>query len=76
MTYFVRYGKNAGQPVARSLLDEAANTEKANQEKEREDTEKERKAEVDDEVELARARAFDDWKDDHRRGEGNRYNMG
>jgi len=38
--------------------------------------EEEDKEERDDEVELARQRAKDDWKDDHRRGEGNRHNMG
>lgn len=57
-------------------MDESANTDAANLEVDREEAEKERKIEIDEEAALARARAFDDWKDDHRRGEGNRYNMG
>lgn len=43
---------------------------------EKEESEKERKAELDEEEQLSRARQFDDWKDDHRRGYGNRHNMG
>lgn len=38
------------------------------------DIEREQKLEKDDEYELARLRARDEYKDDHRRGEGNRYN--
>ncbi|XP_013394316.1 immunoglobulin-binding protein 1 [Lingula anatina] len=38
--------------------------------------EKERKEEMDDPEELAKARNWDAWKDDHRRGEGNTTNMG
>lgn len=41
---------------------------------EQQDIEKELKLDADDDYELARARAKDDYKDDHRRGEGNRYN--
>lgn len=44
------------------------------QEEEQQDIEQEFKLDVDDDYELARARAKDDYKDDHRRGEGNRYN--
>ncbi|XP_071363015.1 immunoglobulin-binding protein 1 [Trachinotus anak] len=44
--------------------------------KEREEEEKERKAEQDDEEALMKARNWDDWKDSHRRGYGNRQNMG
>ncbi|XP_077388059.1 immunoglobulin-binding protein 1 [Festucalex cinctus] len=44
--------------------------------KEREEEEKERQAENDDEDSLMKARKWDDWKDDHRRGYGNRQNMG
>ncbi|XP_054648575.1 immunoglobulin-binding protein 1 [Dunckerocampus dactyliophorus] len=44
--------------------------------KEREEEEKETKAEKDDEESLTKARQWDDWKDDHRRGYGNRHNMG
>ncbi|KAM9376378.1 immunoglobulin-binding protein 1 [Pholidichthys leucotaenia] len=43
---------------------------------EREETEKEEKAEKDDEEALLKARNWDDWKDTHRRGYGNRQNMG
>ncbi|XP_003739576.1 immunoglobulin-binding protein 1 [Galendromus occidentalis] len=38
--------------------------------------EKEDKVTNDDPDELARMRSWDDWKDEHRRGEGNRKNMG
>lgn len=41
---------------------------------EQEEIEQEQKIEDDDEYELARARARDDYKDEHRRGEGNRHN--
>uniref|UniRef100_A0A182J7T6 Immunoglobulin-binding protein 1 n=1 Tax=Anopheles atroparvus TaxID=41427 RepID=A0A182J7T6_ANOAO len=40
----------------------------------REDEEKEQLVERDDEEYLARQRAKDEFKDEHRRGEGNRYN--
>ncbi|XP_017296366.1 immunoglobulin-binding protein 1 [Kryptolebias marmoratus] len=43
---------------------------------ERENEEKERKAENDDEESLLKTRNWDDWKDTHRRGYGNRQNMG
>lgn len=38
------------------------------------DIKKEEKLEKDDEYERARLKAKDEFKDDHRRGEGNRYN--
>lgn len=38
------------------------------------DVEREQKLDKDDEYELARLRAKDEYKDEHRRGEGNRYN--
>ncbi|GLH10058.1 Immunoglobulin-binding protein 1 [Gryllus bimaculatus] len=41
---------------------------------EEERADKERKEEVDDPENLERAREWDDWKDDHRRGWGNRMN--
>lgn len=41
---------------------------------EQQDIERELKLDKDDDYELARARAKDDYKDDHRRGEGNRHN--
>ena len=73
----LRYGK-LGESTgnARSLLDEAKNTEMAALKAEQEEADKERKAELDQEDQLTRARQFDDWKDDHRRGYGNRHNMG
>ncbi|XP_026186996.1 immunoglobulin-binding protein 1 [Mastacembelus armatus] len=43
---------------------------------EREEEEKEKKAENDDEESVLKARNWDDWKDTHRRGYGNRKNMG
>ncbi|KAG7518648.1 immunoglobulin-binding protein 1 [Solea senegalensis] len=43
---------------------------------EMEEEEKEKNAEQDDEESLMKARNWDDWKDDHRRGYGNRKNMG
>ncbi|XP_035525266.1 immunoglobulin-binding protein 1 [Morone saxatilis] len=43
---------------------------------EREEEEKEKKADNDDEESLLKARNWDDWKDTHRRGYGNRHNMG
>lgn len=39
-----------------------------------EDIEREAKLEVDDDYEIARLRARDEYKDEHRRGEGNRLN--
>lgn len=39
-----------------------------------EEIEREKKLDDDDEYELARIRAKDEYKDEHRRGEGNRYN--
>lgn len=41
---------------------------------EAQDIEKETKLEEDDEETVQRARAMDEYKDDHRRGEGNRHN--
>ncbi|XP_061581971.1 immunoglobulin-binding protein 1 [Cololabis saira] len=38
--------------------------------------EEDRKADNDDEEALRKARDWDDWKDSHRRGYGNRHNMG
>uniref|UniRef100_A0A0E9X7Y3 Immunoglobulin-binding protein 1 n=1 Tax=Anguilla anguilla TaxID=7936 RepID=A0A0E9X7Y3_ANGAN len=43
---------------------------------EREKEEKERQIENDDEEALQKARDWDNWKDTHRRGYGNRKNMG
>lgn len=41
---------------------------------EQDEVEKEQKMEADDEEALQRARGMDEWKDDHRRGFGNRHN--
>lgn len=41
---------------------------------EQEDIENERRQDEDDDEYILRARAKDDYKDEHRRGEGNRYN--
>ena len=57
-------------------MDEAKNTEMALLKSEQEDADKEKKIEMDNEEELARVRQFDEWKDDHRRSDGNRHNMG
>ena len=57
-------------------MDEAKDTEMALLKSEQEEADKEKKVELDNEEELARARQFDEWKDDHRRGYGNRHNMG
>lgn len=43
---------------------------------ETDEEEKEKKVENDDEESLLKARNWDDWKDTHRRGYGNRHNMG
>lgn len=53
-------------------LDESQKQQQTQEE--REDIEKEEKLEQDDDYELARLRAKDDYKDEHRRGEGNRHN--
>lgn len=45
-----------------------------NEIEEQEDIDREKKLDMDDDYELARLRARDEYKDDHRRGEGNRYN--
>lgn len=44
--------------------------------KEREEEEEEYKSDDDDDLSLRRARNWDDWKDTHRKGYGNRQNMG
>lgn len=59
-----------------SLYNYAQNPEKFREEEEENDETKERLTETDDPVHLTRTRAMDDWKDEHKRGEGNRHNMG
>ncbi|KAK3097279.1 hypothetical protein FSP39_008305 [Pinctada imbricata] len=63
-------------PSGHSMQDWAANPEKDKEDREKEEEEKERKIEEDDPETLQKARNWDDWKDDHRRGWGNRQNMG
>lgn len=46
------------------------------EEDENKEIEQERKEEKDDEEERRKKMEWDDWKDDHRRGWGNRKNMG
>ena len=59
-------------------LQERATTipENVEEREEAEAAEKEAKEENDDPEELARKRYFDDFKDEHQRGEGNRHNKG
>ncbi|XP_064594894.1 immunoglobulin-binding protein 1-like [Liolophura sinensis] len=59
-----------------SLQDWAMNPEKTAAAVEEEEVEKEEKIERDDPVTIIRERNWDEWKDDHRRGWGNRQNMG
>lgn len=59
-----------------SLQDWAADPEKAARELEEEDAQKEKLLEEDDKGALEYHRAMDDWKDENRRGSGNRKNMG
>jgi len=59
-----------------SLMDRALLPEETAAKEEEEERLKEEGVERDDEEVLGKARAFDDYKDEHRRGEGNRKNMG
>ncbi|XP_055859683.1 immunoglobulin-binding protein 1-like [Biomphalaria glabrata] len=59
-----------------SLQEWAMNPEKDAQDRENEEAEKEEKQDRDDSELLARARAMDEFKDEHRRGDGNRHNKG
>lgn len=59
-----------------SLYDWANDPEKKASEDVSEEERKERLEEADDAEELARRRRMDEFKDEHRRGEGNRHNMG
>lgn len=63
-----RKGCLPDQGIPRSTVDGDA--------EEDERAERERKEENDDEEALQKARDWDDWKDTHRRGYGNRKNMG
>ncbi|XP_075549853.1 immunoglobulin binding protein Tap42 [Dermacentor variabilis] len=59
-----------------SLQDWAADPEKASRELEEEEAQKEQLTDGDDQGALDYKRAMDDWKDENRRGSGNRKNMG
>lgn len=72
----VRDGTFQAPGSSHSMQDWANDPEKDAQAKEQEDSEKEKKIEEDDEETLQKARDWDEWKDDHRRGWGNRKNMG
>ncbi|XP_076437310.1 immunoglobulin-binding protein 1-like [Babylonia areolata] len=64
------------EPASQSLQGRALNPERAKQEEEGEEAERERRVEEDDPDLLQQARGMDEYKDDHRRGWGNRKNMG
>lgn len=66
-----KHGVLPGQGIPRKVA-----VEEDTDAKEREEEEKEKKAENDDEESLLKARNWDDWKDTHRKGYGNRHNMG
>ncbi|GFR66906.1 immunoglobulin-binding protein 1-like [Elysia marginata] len=72
----LREGHLSESVQGHSMQSWAADPDKDAQDREREAAEKEEKQEREDEEELQRARAMDEWKDDHRRGDGNRYNKG
>lgn len=59
-----------------SLQRWAEDPDAKNVDDEKDDAEKERLVEKDDEFDLQKSRAWDEWKDDHRTGWGNRKNMG
>lgn len=66
-----KHGALPDQGVARR-----AGAEDEEEAQDRDEEEKEKKVEEDDEEALLKARNWDDWKDSHRRGYGNRQNMG
>ena len=59
-----------------NLQDIATDADQAQLREEQEAADQEAKEENDDPEELARKRNFDEYKDDHQRGEGNRHNRG
>lgn len=64
---------------SRSQMDQAMianDPDVRRREEEQKEIEDERKVEEDDEEERRKKNEWDDWKDDHRRGWGNRKNMG
>ncbi|XP_013773384.1 immunoglobulin-binding protein 1-like [Limulus polyphemus] len=75
--YEQKYGDNSQNQhkfQVSSLQDKNSELDTLNAEKE--ETEKEQKEETEDHETLKKAREWDEWKDDHRRGWGNRKNMG
>lgn len=80
--YAKRYPEHARQEGADStvkpwsLQDWATDPEKASRELEEEDAQKEKLLEEDDKDALDYLRSMDDWKDENKRGSGNRKNMG
>eukprot|EP00088_Acartia_fossae_P045526 TRINITY_DN49040_c0_g1_i1.p1 TRINITY_DN49040_c0_g1~~TRINITY_DN49040_c0_g1_i1.p1 ORF type:complete len:198 (-),score=88.64 TRINITY_DN49040_c0_g1_i1:21-587(-) len=72
----VREGWFPPASQSKSLQDRAVNPELVAQQEEEELRREEDKEDRDDQEELDRKRAKDEWKDEHRRGEGNRHNMG
>merc|ERR1711974_467868 len=63
--------------VQQSLMDKAKqDPEAAAAQVEAEEAEKESKEERDDEEELAKKRGWDEYRDEHKRGEGNMHNKG
>ena len=58
------------------IKDKAVNPEEDARRAEEALREEDAKEDRDDQETLDKARAFDEWKDEHRRGEGNRKNMG
>lgn len=63
-------------PTGSSLQDWATDPDKTSDDKEEEERNEETKIEKDDVEKLSKMRNWDDWKDDVRRGDGNRMNMG
>jgi len=59
-----------------ALQDRAADPELEAMMNEQEEREKDEKVDRDDAEARGKAMAWDEWTDDHRRGEGNRHNMG
>uniref|UniRef100_A0A1E1X2Y5 Putative tap42-like family n=1 Tax=Amblyomma aureolatum TaxID=187763 RepID=A0A1E1X2Y5_9ACAR len=81
--YAKRYPEHAQQESSNSsavkpwsLQDWATDPEKAARELEEEDAQKEELVEADDQAALDYKRAMDDWKDENRRGSGNRKKHG
>jgi len=59
-----------------SLMDKAVNPEEEARQEDEHLRGEDDKEDRDDQEALEKKRGFDEWKDEHRRGEGNRHNMG